>query len=91
MIYIIFLLLFLLIISILIIFNIFRKLEIQEEILIGYNEYLNKISKVIESSDITLKKLDEKGSFKSDDEIGFFFKSVQELQDILNNFKIKTM
>ena len=36
-----------------------------------------------------LKKLDAQGRFKSDDEIGFFFKTVMTLQELLNEFKIK--
>jgi hypothetical protein len=39
-------------------------------------------------SDKMLKDLDGKESFKSDDEIGFFFESIQQIQDILNDFKV---
>ena len=52
-------------------------------------KYLNKISKAIEVSDVRLKKLDAQGRFKSDDEIGFFFKTVMAIQGMLNEFKIK--
>ena len=52
-------------------------------------KYLNKISQAIEISDEKLKKLDSQGRFKSDDEIGFFFKTVMTLQELLNEFKIK--
>ena len=69
-------------------FNLLRKNEKQEDILVEYLNYLDRISKVIEISDEKLKKLDEKGVFKSDDEVGFFFESVKELQKILNDFKI---
>jgi hypothetical protein len=70
------------------IFNLSRKQEKAEDILISYMEYLDRLSRVIEISDKTLKELDHKGSFKSDDEIGFFFKSIQQIQDILNEFKV---
>ena len=69
-------------------FNLLKKNEKQEDILVEYLNYLDRISKVIEISDEKLKKLDEKGFFKSDDEVGFFFESVKELQKILNDFKI---
>ena len=69
-------------------FNLLKKNEKQEDILVEYLNYLDRISKVIEISDEKLKKLDEKGVFKSDDEVGFFFESVKELQKILNDFKI---
>ena len=66
-----------------------RKNEQQEDILVEYMKYLNKISKAIEISDKKLKKLDSQGRFESDDEIGFFFKMVVSIQEFLNEFKIK--
>ena len=71
--------------------NLLKKNEKQEDILVGYLEYLDKISKVIEISDSKLKEIDHSGTFKSDDEVGHFFKSVQQLQDILNDFKVKRL
>ena len=72
-------------------FNLLRKNEKQEDILTGYMYYLNKISETIESSDKKLKEVDIKGSFKSDDEIGFFFQQIQSIQTILNSFIIKNV
>ena len=71
------------------VFNLMKKNEQQEDILVEYMKYLNKLSKAIEVSDMRLKKLDAQGRFKSDDEIGFFFKTVMTIQDLLNRFKIK--
>jgi len=71
------------------VFNLMKKNEQQEDILVEYMKYLNKLSKAIEVSDMRLKKLDAQGRFKSDDEIGFFFKTVMTIQDLLNKFKIK--
>ena len=79
-------------------FNLLKKAEKQEDmivsqnkILVSYQIYLNKISDIIELSDKKLKELDHKGSFESDDEIGFFFQSVKQLQEALNVFKIKNL
>jgi hypothetical protein len=69
-------------------YNLLKKQEKAEDILVSYIEYLDKLSRVIEISDKKLKELDRKGTFKSDDEIGFFFTSVQNIQDILNDFKV---
>lgn len=69
-------------------FNLLRKQEKAEDILMSYLEYLDNISRTIEMSDKMLKDLDRKESFKSDDEIGFFFESIQQIQDILNDFKV---
>ena len=79
-------------------FNLLRKLEKQEDaintqatILASYLSYLNKISDIIEFSDKKLKEVDHKGSFKSDDEVGFFFEEIKQIQDTLNQFKFKNL
>ena len=72
-------------------FNLLRKNEKQEDILIGYMSYLNKISDIIDFSDKKIKEIDARESFKSDDEVGFFFESVKQIQSILNQFNIKNL
>ena len=72
-------------------FNLLKKNEKQEDILTGYMVYLNKVSKIIDESDKKLKEIDHRGSFKADDEIGFFFESVKSIQTILNTFNIKNL
>ena len=70
-------------------FNLLRKNEKAEDIVVGYLIYLDKISKVIEASDEKLKKIDYKGSFRSDDEVGFFFEQIKKIQEVLNDFQLK--
>jgi hypothetical protein len=72
-------------------FNLLRKNEKQEDILASYMTYLNKISDIIEESDKKIHEVDIKGSFQSDDEIGFFFTNIKMIQDVLNQFKIKNL
>ena len=72
-------------------FNLLRKNEKQEDILSGYMTYLNKISDTIEVTDKRLKEVDYKGSFKSDDEVGFVFEQIKSIQTILNAFIIKNL
>jgi hypothetical protein len=72
-------------------FNLLKKNEKQEDILMGYMSYLNKVSDIIEMSDKKLKEVDARESFKSDDEVGFFFESVKQIQSILNQFNIKNL
>ena len=79
-------------------FNLLRKLEKQEDvinnqatILASYLSYLNKLSDIIEFSSKKLKEVDRKGSFESDDEVGFFFKEIKQIQDTLNQFKVKNL
>ena len=72
-------------------FNLMRKNEKQEDILAGYMTYLNKISDYIEATDKRLKEIDQKGSFESDDEVGFFFEQLKNIQSVLNSFNVKNL
>jgi len=78
-----------LVICIFVIWNLLRKNEKAEDIITYQQDYINNFSTIIKFTDDELKKLDEKGIFKSDDEIGFFFTQIKSLQEILNNFKVK--
>ena len=69
--------------------NLLKKNEKQEDILAEYLNYLDQLSRTIEASDKKLKEVDAKGTFKSNDEVGYFFKSIQSIQSILNDFKVK--
>jgi hypothetical protein len=72
-------------------FNLLKKNEKQEDILAGYMTYLNKISDTIEMSEKKMMEVDAKGSFKSDDEVGFFFEQIKTIQTALNSFVIKNI
>ena len=72
-------------------YNLLRKNEKQEDILAGYMTYLNKISDTIEMSEKKMMEVDAKGSFKSDDEVGFFFEQIKTIQTALNSFIIKNI
>jgi len=72
-------------------FNLLRKNEKQEDILKGYMTYLNKFSEIIDYSHKKLKEVDARGSFESDDEVGFFFQQLKALQEILDTFNIKNL
>jgi hypothetical protein len=72
-------------------FNLLRKNEKQEDVLVEYLTYLDKLSKTIDASDKKLKEIDQAGTFKSDDEVGHFFNSIKQIQDILNDFKVKEL
>ena len=68
--------------------NLLRKNEKQEDILTGYMSYLDQLSRIIELSDEKLKKIDERGIFKNDDEIGFMYEQIKELQRVLSGFRV---
>jgi len=52
-------------------------------------DFITKQSEAITACDVRLKQLDQKGSFYADDEIGFFFKEVEKIQEALNEFTLK--
>ena len=69
-------------------YNLLRKNEKQEDVLAAYLLYMDNLSKIIEHSSKRLKKIDTKGTFESDDEIGWFFEQIKVIQERLNNFKL---
>ena len=70
-------------------FNLLRKNEKQEDVLVGYMEYLDRLSRVIEASDQKLKEVDAKGIFEKDDEVGFIYEGIKKIQSILSEFNVK--
>tara|TARA_R100001460_G_scaffold266_10_gene1236 strand:- start:13211 stop:13498 length:288 start_codon:yes stop_codon:yes gene_type:complete len=70
-------------------YNLMKKQEKSEDILLGYMEYLDKFSRVIEISNKKLKEVDNKRIFEKDDDVGVIFDSILKIQDILNEFTVK--
>lgn len=64
------------------------KNEQLEKRILEYENYVNNVSAVIEQSTSELEEIDKKGIFESDDEIGWFFTYIKNLQNSLNQFKI---
>jgi peptidoglycan hydrolase CwlO-like protein len=65
---------------------IIRNLVVKNERL---EDFISKQSEAIIACDKRLKEIDDKGIFYADDQIGFFFKEVQKIQDALNEFTLK--
>ena len=49
----------------------------------AYENIILNISNIIESIKIQLKTIDDKGTFESDDEVGFFFEEIKQLGENL--------
>tara|TARA_Y100001963_G_C6538878_1_gene334559 strand:- start:133 stop:414 length:282 start_codon:yes stop_codon:yes gene_type:complete len=64
-------------------FNLFRKLERMENVLERYESWINNFSNSINSANNRLDEIDNKGTFESDDEVGFFFKYIKDIQSQL--------
>ena len=63
-------------------FNLLKKNESLED-------FITKQSEAINACDQRLKEIDSKNIFYADDQIGFFFKEVQKIQEALNEFTLK--
>jgi hypothetical protein len=72
----------LLIASIFAIRNLVRKNEMLEDFIAKQSEAINRCNQ-------RLNQIDEKGSFASDDEIGWFFNEVKKIQEALNEFRLR--
>lgn len=84
------------------VFNLLKKLEKYEDAIENYEkiilrnedfnrkqqEYVLKVSEIIVNTREIIEKVDGRGVFESDDEIGDFFRFLKETQLILNNFII---
>ena len=68
--------------SFFIIRNLLKKNEMLED-------FIAKQSEAIQACDRRLKEIDDKGIFYADDQIGWFFKEVQKIQEALNEFTLK--
>jgi|TARA_R110000803_G_scaffold4734_4_gene15819 hypothetical protein len=69
-------------------FNLLKKNEKQEDVMAGYLMYMDQLSKTVEYAQEKLDALDTKGAFEGDDEIGWFFQSIKQLQGMLSRFKL---
>ena len=77
------------IVSFFIIRNLIKKTEQLDSILNNYEEFISKQSEAIEVCSQRLNKVDDKGIFRSDDEIGWIFKEFLKIQEALNEFTLK--
>tara|TARA_R110002153_G_scaffold111694_2_gene253438 strand:- start:885 stop:1163 length:279 start_codon:yes stop_codon:yes gene_type:complete len=69
-------------------YNLMRKNEKVEDVINSYQTYMIDITETIEFIDVRLKEIDDKGAFKSDDEVGFFFERIKMLNATLKSFKV---
>jgi hypothetical protein len=68
--------------------NLHRKVTKQEDIIEYQVGYLRKVAYLISESKIYVEQLDEKGTFRSDDEVGVFFNFMKEIQDTINAYRL---
>jgi len=68
--------------------NLLVKVEKYEDITVDQTKYLQNISDLIKDSQKHLQSLDERGVFQSDDEVGYFFEQMKNVQKELNRYML---
>lgn len=71
-----------------IVWNLLRKVERLEDTANDLSEYLYNTSTIIDQMNERVQGIDKKGTFESDDEVGFFFEQLKEIQSILNSINV---
>ena len=69
-----------------IVINLFKKISKYEKYIKVYNDVFLDLIRRLKATDEQLKIIDSRGTFQSDDEVGFFFTELKKIQIILNEF-----
>lgn len=69
-----------------VIYNLLYKVERYETTILNQTQILNNLYNVIYDMNLKLKEIDDRGTFESDDEVGFFFSELKQMQSTLNQF-----
>jgi hypothetical protein len=68
--------------------NLYNKVTKQEDIIEYQIGYLRNVAYLINESKIYVEQLDERGVFRSDDEVGTFFNFMKEIQESINAYRL---
>ena len=71
-----------------VVYNLNHKVIKQEGIIEYQVGYLRNVAYLISESKIYVEQLDEKGAFRSDDEVGVFFNFMKEIQETINDYRL---
>ena len=55
---------------------------------VAQDTYIQQISTIMTESNRKIKEIDSKQIFQSDDEIGWFFTGIKEIQEYINEYNI---
>jgi uncharacterized membrane protein (DUF106 family) len=68
--------------------NVLIRNEKYEDVVRDQVQYLQNISDAVSEGQKHLKKLDEKGVFQSDDEVGYFLEQMKTIQNELDRYML---
>ena len=72
-----------------VIWNLLRKNEKLEDMNVVQDNYISNISTIMTESNKKIKEIDSKQIFQSDDDIGWFFQGIKEIQDLINEYNVQ--
>ena len=70
--------------SLFVIYNLLRKYEQGEEYIENLETWFVQFSKTVTNMNKEMEKIDKKGAFSADDEVGYFFKQLKKIIKQLN-------
>ena len=71
-----------------VIVNLLKKNKKLEDMNVAQDTYIQQISTIMTESNRKIKEIDSKQIFQSDDEIGWFFTGIKEIQEYINEYNI---
>lgn len=69
-----------------IIWNLMKKTEKLENIITIQEKYITEFYDLVKQSESKIKEIDNNQTFQSDDEIGFFFSNIKNIQEALSDY-----
>jgi hypothetical protein len=69
-----------------VIWNLNQKVSKLEEIAVKQKHIIDSVTSIVDESNKQLQQVELTQAFQSDDQIGFFFKNLQNIQDSLNYY-----
>ena len=69
-------------------FNLLHKNEKLEDAVTSQQQYVDKLNETVTYCGNRIKEIDERGTFSSDDEIGWFFQEIKNMSNMLEKFEI---
>lgn len=66
--------------------NLLRKVEKLESIIEIQDKYITDFYNLVKQSELKIKEIDSKQLFQSDDEVGFFFTNIKNIQETLSDY-----
>jgi len=69
-----------------VIWNLMKKVEKLESMIEVQERYITDFYDLVKQSELKIKEIDSKQLFQSDDEVGFFFTNLKNIQEALSDY-----